>query len=243
MAVHNQWQVTLDCLNSILRRYNSKGSVQIDRDDLDLMLVDNASTEPMPAAIQALVDGGTLRVIRNSENLYCARAWNQIWRAAKPGQHVIIVNNDIEVTAGFLEELHQTALWFRPSIATTHVMGVAKPEQLKPVIPGVTQIIPPGFRHLNGIVFSGLQETFDMVGGFDEAYQTPWFEDDDFWMACHKSRVPLLIAPVTVYHRGAVTCRAVSFDRQANHRYFYEKWAEALGEEARRELAIYEQSA
>lgn len=226
MAVHGQWQVTKDCLDSIAQSHDPKY--------MDIFIVDNASPDSWD---QSWENKWSAFVHRNDENLYCARAWNQIWRKAQPGQLVVIINNDIEVVTGFLHELHKTALLFSPSIATTHILGLASPEQQKPCIPGVVQILPPGHHHLSGVVFSGFRETFERVGGFDENYKTPWFEDNDFWMRCYEKGIPVLIAPTTVYHRGEITSLAVTFDRSANKRYFYETWKHRLGKEAEQELA------
>ena len=211
MAVHGLWGTTFDCIQSLLKTHS--------REVFDILIVDNASPDPAPGWITQ-----EAKVLRNDENLFCARAWNQIWGEAKPGQLVVIVNNDIEVTKSFLPELHRAASQVRRSISTTYVLGLGKTIQTGPQSTGL-RLVPPWEHELSGVVFSGWKETYEEVGGFDGEFKTPWFEDNDFWMTCHRSGVALLVAPTTVFHRGEVTSKSVNFDRTANLDYFKNKWA------------------
>jgi N-acetylglucosaminyl-diphospho-decaprenol L-rhamnosyltransferase len=79
---------------------------------LEVVVVDNASTDGSPAA--AREEQPSARVIENPENLGFAAAANTGWRAAR-GSSVLFLNSDAEVTAGAVEAL-LAVLHARPDV-------------------------------------------------------------------------------------------------------------------------------
>ncbi len=69
---------------------------------LELVVVDNASSDGSAAAVRAAHPGAL--VIGNPDNVGFARAGNQGWRASR-APHVLFLNPDAEVTPGAIETL------------------------------------------------------------------------------------------------------------------------------------------
>jgi len=90
----NTTAVTCDFLHSIRDR-NTYTNIEV-------IVVDNASTEDPTAAFQAAYSGA--RIIRNDANLGFSAGNNAGIRVAK-GDYLFIVNNDTEFTPGLLEGL------------------------------------------------------------------------------------------------------------------------------------------
>ncbi len=67
----------------------------------ELIMVDNSSTDGTAEYLSGLQN---VRLIRNDRNLGCSAGWNQGIKAAQ-GNYVIVCNNDIVVTPGWLRAL------------------------------------------------------------------------------------------------------------------------------------------
>lgn len=95
-ACYNQVEYTKKCIDSMVRHGNDLGRI---------VAVDNASTDDTRNYLESLPLGG--RVL-NRENLGCGIAWNQ-GALALQAEWTIIMNNDVIVSAGWIENLIQTA--------------------------------------------------------------------------------------------------------------------------------------
>src|SRR3989442_8127467 len=91
IPVYNQLLHTMQCLESILRLPEKAG---------EIIIVDNASTDGTPEYLNSV----GVTVIRNANNLGCAKAWNQGIQASK-GDVIGILSNDSIVTSGWLPAL------------------------------------------------------------------------------------------------------------------------------------------
>jgi len=89
---------------------------------IEIILVDNGSTDGGPEAIEALFP--SVIVIRNGENLGFAKA-NNVGIEASTGRYVCLVNTDIEVKEGCLRDL----VAYMDAESKT---GVAGPQLLNP---------------------------------------------------------------------------------------------------------------
>ncbi|WP_299628688.1 glycosyltransferase [uncultured Tateyamaria sp.] len=93
IPAHNKVKVTYACLASLLLAPNQAS--------FEVILVDDASTDAT-AEIEELVTGIT--VVRNAESQRFIRACNAGVAASK-GSYVVLLNNDTEVTPGWLDAL------------------------------------------------------------------------------------------------------------------------------------------
>ena len=82
--------------------------------DIELIIADNASGPAVISYLDALADAGSARVIFNERNLGFTFAVNQGIEAARPGNDIIVMNNDAIVTRGWLDAL-QTVLDDHPN--------------------------------------------------------------------------------------------------------------------------------
>ena len=91
IAVLNQVDYTRRCLDSL------RANTDIPH---EIIIIDNGSSDGSDGVCAA----AGCRVIRNEENVGCARAWNQGIRAAR-FPLIVIMNNDIIVPPGWLRAL------------------------------------------------------------------------------------------------------------------------------------------
>jgi len=94
---YNQPQATIELLKSIDQHYP--------QNNLDIILVDNGSTENKEALFKACCPG--VNYIRSEINLGFAGGNNLGIKEAK-GDYLFLVNNDTEFTAGLIESLLET---------------------------------------------------------------------------------------------------------------------------------------
>src|SRR5690606_19633510 len=76
--------------------------------ELDVIVVDNASSDETPQWLDQIERDARVRVVRNRENLGFAAACNQglALGAERDPDVLVILNNDIVVTPGWLRTLH-----------------------------------------------------------------------------------------------------------------------------------------
>src|SRR5471032_1615148 len=95
-ACYNQVEYTRKCIDSML-----KYGMPLDR----LVVIDNASTDGTRDYLETLPLGGR---IYNRENLGCGVAWNQ-GALLQQADWTIVMNNDVLVSAEWIESLLNTA--------------------------------------------------------------------------------------------------------------------------------------
>lgn len=93
IPVYGQHQYTYNCLLSIAQH--------TDLHDVEILVIDDASPEPVTAAL-ANVQG--VRWIRNPSNLGFIGSCNTAASQAR-GEFLVLLNNDVQVSAGWLEAL------------------------------------------------------------------------------------------------------------------------------------------
>ncbi len=194
----NRLDMTRRCLES-LAKHRSKLNVEI-------IVVDNASTDGTVEFLKGEAETGRLRAIVNPENRGFSKACNQGARAAV-GRDLLFLNNDTEVQAGWLEPLVETLdadervcavgskLLF-PDRTIQHA-GVAVLDDRQLPDPLVARHIhyrkaeasaeanqPQTFQVLTAACVLIRKTAFERVGGFDEEYWNG-YEDVDL---CFKLR-------------------------------------------------------
>ncbi len=184
IPMHNKFHVTYHCLLSLLVAPNEAS--------FELILVDDGSSDDT-TRIPELVQG--VQYLRNEEAVGFVRACNRGGSQAR-GEYIVMLNNDTEVTPGWLDEL----LW-----AFEHFDGVG--------MTGAKLLYPDGtLQEAGGIVWSSgnpwnygrranphdprfcyARQTdylsgacvmlpislWNEIGGFSETYVPAYFEDTD----------------------------------------------------------------
>lgn len=245
-----QVSIVIPVFNKVLYTFNCLLTVcHCDRDiTKEVILINNASSDETSTLLAQL--HGAFTVINNTENLGFVEACRQGAAAAR-GEFILFLNNDTQVTPGWLSNLLE-------KMATDSTIGIV----------GSKLIYPSGrLQEAGGIIFSDasgwnygrLQDPTDprfdhsrsvdycsgaslmirtalwqQVGGFDLRYAPAYYEDTDLCFTvrqagykvvyCHNSEV--------VHHEGITagtdTASGYKAYQVINQHKFVEKWSEFL---------------
>jgi len=234
ILTHNQRFYTEMCLASIRLRTP---------EPYELIVVDNGSTDGTVAWLQEQSD---VRLIANNQNRGFAAGCNQGIREAR-GDQVLLLNNDVMVTEGWLARL-LSALRNSPDV------GLVGP--LSNCVSGA-QCVPCDYRNLDGLDTFAAQRAaehasetdeadrlvgfcllvrravFDKIGLFDEQFGLGNFEDDDFCRRASSGGFRMLMArDAFVHHFGSVSFLAMGLEAAKaiyfrNLELFQNKWHQA----------------
>ncbi|MCG8510953.1 MAG: glycosyltransferase, partial [Rhodospirillales bacterium] len=234
ILTHNEWPITRLCLESI-RRWTLE--------DHEIIVVDNGSDDETVSRLTEMQD---VVLIENAENRGFAAAVNQGIRASR-GRDVLLLNNDVVVTEGWLNRL-RTALYSGPSIGmvgpcTNYTAGIQKvdaqyeglddlerfAEEWRKSNRGVAAYAPI----LMGFCLLAKRAVLDRVGYLDERFRIGFFEDNDLSLRVKKAGYQLLnVRDVFVHHFGSWTFRSTGVDigsqLSANQCIYEEKWDSVL---------------
>ncbi|MBC7460834.1 MAG: glycosyltransferase family 2 protein [Thermoleophilia bacterium] len=242
MLTRNELEVTRLCVASIRR---------LTPEPFEFIFVDNGSTDGTVDYLRALASEapeGAFRgaiVVENEHNLGFGGGCNQ-GIAASVGARVLLLNNDVVVTAGWLTALH------RELDLGPHV-GIAGPRSNN--VAGVQVVPDVGYDtdSLDGIdawaaeftrVHAGASDDFarlvgfcllveravlDRIGGFDLRFGLGNFEDDDICIRTGVAGFECRIAHDSfIHHFGSRTFTAEKIDwaatMAANQARFAAKW-------------------
>ncbi|MCW2949228.1 MAG: hypothetical protein JWN41_241 [Thermoleophilia bacterium] len=249
ILTRNELAVTQLCIDSI-RRHTPQ--------PYEFVFVDNGSTDGTVDYLRALVtaggDGATYHgatLIENATNLGFGGGCNQ-GIAASAGDRVLLLNNDVVVTPGWLSALHR-------ELDSSPLVGIAGPRSNN--IAGV-QAVPDAaydFDTLDGLdawaadwarTHAGASDEFvrlvgfcllveravlDRIGGFDLRFGLGNFEDDDFCIRTGIAGFTCRIAHDSfIHHFGSRTFASEKIDYTAsmavNQARFASKWQLRLEE-------------
>lgn len=240
ICVHGRWEYTARCLASIAA---VPGTMPF-----EVIVVDDASTDDTAAQLTQ-VQG--IRVISLPKNLGFLRAANA-GMAARLGRHVLLLNNDTEVTDGWLDSLVQ----------------VLDDDPLAGVV-GAQLVYPDGrLQEAGGIVFNdgsgwnvgrgsnpdlpsyGYRREVDYCsgaallvrdsvlastgGGFDERFAPAYYEDTDLCFQARAAGFRVIYQPRSriVHHEGVShgtdETAGVKVHQAVNQDRFVEKWSSEL---------------
>jgi GT2 family glycosyltransferase/SAM-dependent methyltransferase len=235
VVTYNNLDYTRQCLESVLRDSLYP--------NLEVIVVDNASTDGTPDYLQALAaEHDHVTIILNQRNAGFAAANNQ-GLAAAGGDYLILLNNDTVVPSGWLARM--THHLDQPELGLVgSVTNFAGNEAKIPV--SYTELeemetFAARYTHARqGQCFDiqvaamycvGLRrEVFERVGPLDEQFSVGMFEDDDY---SHRVRLAgyrvVCAEDVFVHHYGQTSFKKLSpseyqviWDR--NQRLFEQKW-------------------
>ncbi len=218
IPTYNNAHLTLACLQSILA-HTPAGSYEV-------VLVDNASQDDTGVLLDA-IEGDDVQIIRNATNLGFARACNQGAAVAR-GRHLLFLNNDTEVRAGWLDPLVRRldrdlltgvvgARLLFPDGTLQHA-GVEMVEERRPdgsvILYGIHRwyrqpgdfapaLVAEYVPAVTGACLAIRRRDFDAVGGWDEGY---WNgnEDVELCLAVRATgrRIAYEPASVVVHHES-----------------------------------------
>lgn len=240
ILAHNQLEYTKKCIDSILTHTQKP---------FELIIVDNGSTDGtadyLESELARLIPEDRLRVIKNNENLGFAKGNNQ-GIAASQADYVILMNNDVVVTPGWLSKM-VTCAEKNPRIGIVGPKSnyVSGPQLVENVsydtkdLKGLEKYADGFAEHNSGKVtpcwrvvgFCMLikRAVIDKIGGLDERYGLGNFEDDDFSLRASLAGYESYIAEdCFVHHFGNRTFLAAQIDYKkslnGNWEIFKEKW-------------------
>jgi GT2 family glycosyltransferase len=207
----------------------------------EIIIVDNGSQSETLARLERIAD---IRVIANAVNTGFAYACNQGMAAAR-GTHVVLLNNDVIVTAGWLEALiavQQT----NPAVACSAPRSnrIAGAQQIDNVPYGDDLTALAEFAAQRAQALRGRwtreyrvvgfcmcldRRAVTEIGGLDPLFGTGNFEDDDYSMRMRAAGYDIAVCEdAFVHHFGSVSFRANNVDYNAamarNRARFAERW-------------------
>ncbi|MDZ7785049.1 MAG: glycosyltransferase [Halioglobus sp.] len=237
IPVFNNWQFTWQCLRSV--HEHTTGSYE-------LIVVDNHSTDETPELLAAMQG---IRVITNDANEVFVNACNQAAAQAR-GEYLLLLNNDTEVTPGWLE-----AMLAPFSDSSTGLVGakLIYPDGRLQEAGGIVWRDATGCNYGHGEdpslpQFNYRREVDYCSGaclmisrvlwreldGFDTRYAPAYYEDTDLCFAVRALHYQVVYQPaaVVIHYGGASAGKDTSSGykrfQEINRHKFLEKWREVL---------------
>jgi GT2 family glycosyltransferase/thioredoxin-like negative regulator of GroEL len=256
ILTHNQLEYTKKCINSIFKHT---------KEPFELIVVDNGSTDGTVEYLESEARGqrsevggrrsegrrqkaksrGQREIIKNSENLGFAVGNNQGMAEAK-GDYVLLMNNDLVVTPGWLTRMIACAER-NPRIGIVGPVSnyVSGPQLIKEVSYDTTSLArlnkfsnafskkhagqAKPFWRVVGFCMLIKRAVIDKIGGLDGRFGLGNFEDDDFSLRAALAGFESWIAQdCFVHHFGSRTFVGAKIDyRESLHKnweIFKQKW-------------------
>ena len=240
IPAHNKVRVTYYCLCSILVAYN-KASFEV-------IVVDDGSTDDT-TRLEEIVSG--IKIIHNNEPQRFIGACNAGVKAAR-GEYVVLLNNDTEVTDGWIDELIEGFNRFPNT-------GAVGSKLLYPdgKLQGAGGIVwgsgnpwnygtgqnpwDPRFMYARqvdyicGAALMTSKKIWDEVGGLSDYLKPMYFEDTDFSFKVRNAGYKTYYIPSSViYHHEGLTSgtdTSSGFKRfqEVNRPKFKKTWSQAFG--------------
>jgi len=211
----------------------------------EIIIVDNGSTDGTAEFLARYAEEYTnVKLIMNEDNKGYAAGNNQAIGKAQ-GEYVVLLNNDVVVTHGWLGRM------------IGHIEGSDETGMVGPVSNSVSgaQLIPQvpygndldrmhafaeeiGNRNagkeepcmrLVGFCLLIRRQVLEIIGGLDEGYKTGNFEDDDLCLrSCVAGYKNIVAQDVFVHHFGSMAFKenAINYSgtMDVNRSYFFKKW-------------------
>ncbi len=208
----------------------------------EIIVVDNGSDEPTLRVLESLAADHGVRVVLNGRNLGFGGGMN-VGMAHARGDVVVILNNDVIVTEGWLEDMIGALETRRTVGCTAPRSNVVASEQVL-AVPYKDDVAMHRFAaerrralHGRGYVAHRVvgfclcldRAVIDEIGGFDPRYGLGNFEDDDLAVRIRAAGWGIFVCDdVFIHHFGSVSFKANALDHRAhmerNWRAFSEKW-------------------
>jgi GT2 family glycosyltransferase len=239
IPAHNKVKVTYYALCALLLAHNTTS--------FEVILVDDGSTDAT-AEIEELVTG--IRVIHNKKPLRFIKACNRGVSKAR-GHYVVLLNNDTEVTVGWLDALVDAFHRFDevgavggkllfPDGTLQDAGGIiwgsgnpwnygSKQNPWDPRFCYTRQV-----DYLSGAALMTTKAIWDEVGGLSSYLEPMYFEDTDFSFKVREAGYKTYFVPSSViYHFEGTTSGTDTFSgfkkyQEVNRPKFKRRWAKAF---------------
>jgi len=220
IPVFNQLAYTQGCLESLRRSAGVAARI---------VVVNNGSSDGTAEYLDA--DSG-VDVIHNSENRGCAAAWNQGVRAGT-ADWVVVLNNDVLLTPGWLEGLLMSAEAEGLDVVTPAMREGLLNYELEPYAREFVKAAAGAIRPdvADGVCFMVRRRVFEVIGLFDENFRIGVFEDTDFFERARQAGFKLgTTGRSFIHHFGSVTQKSIRQSKtcgpyeEENRVYFRRKW-------------------
>lgn len=253
IPVHNKLELTYHCLASLILAAN-KASFEV-------IVVDDCSTD-RTQELPDLVEN--LRVIVNETNLGFLRNCNKAAQQAK-GSYLVMLNNDTEVTSGWLDELVETFERFDGvgMAGSKLIYPDGKLQEAGGIVWGNGQPWNLGNRdnpqapewnyarqadYLSGAAIMLSRKVWDEVGGFSDEFAPAYYEDTDLAFKVRAQGYKTVYAPysVVVHFEGMSNGRdetqGVKKNQAINAPKFRAKWIDSYlnnGQPSRENVVLH----
>lgn len=193
----------------------------------ELIVVDNASTDGSSEYVAAAAD----RPIVNRGNAGFSGGFNQGLAAAR-GSHVLFLNSDTKLPAGWASRLVETIERHRAGIVFPAVTTAANPATVREAANDRVVAIPPYLEPPSGVALLMRTDVSRALGGWNEDYAVASGEDTDLCFTVWVNGLSMVLdEAVLVDHVAKASARQLP-DQKArwaqNRKRFLERWTGAL---------------
>ncbi|MBI1620684.1 rhamnan synthesis F family protein [Aquamicrobium zhengzhouense] len=226
LILYNQAEMTYACLAAI------KECLEDSDVKIETILFDNGSSDQTHALLER-VDGAT--IIRNPENLHFLRGVNAASQGAK-GRHILLLNNDAQLTSGSLESAVRT-LDNDPSIGAVGariILPDGRLQEAGSIIwadgtclgygrgrkPDDDEVMfQRDVDYCSGAFLLTPRSLFERLGRLDEVYAPAYYEETDYCVRVWKENLRVVYNPkVTIHHFEFASSSKVSEALQLQQR-------------------------
>ena len=239
IPVYGQHGYTYQCLQSIAQ-YTVL-------DEVEILVIDDASPEPARAAL-SMVEG--VRWLLNERNLGFVRSCNAAAAQAR-GEFLVLLNNDVQVSAGWLEALLRVfeqrsdaglagAKLIYPDGRLQEAGGIVWRDGSAWNWGRLQDPSHPDYQSLrtadycSGACLMLRTALWRELGGFDTAFVPAYYEDTDMAFRVRATGLQVYYQPACqVIHYEGITSgtdetRGIKRHQVINHQTFYERWRPVL---------------
>jgi len=239
IPVHNKFELTYLCLASCILAPNNTS--------WEVIVVDDASSDTT-CQVEDIAPG--VRVVRNRENRGFVQSCNEGASVAR-GQYLLFLNNDTEVTAGWIDELVQVfhrypnvgaagSKLIYPDGKLQDAGGIVWNNGLPWNVGHGQNADDPSYNYcrevdyLTGASLMVERTAWANVGGFTESYAPAYYEDTDLAFKLRAKNYKTIYSPFsTVIHyegqsNGTDLSSGIKKYQQINAARFEKNWSHAF---------------
>ena len=237
IPVYNQYSYTHACVYSIFKFTPSFIPYEV-------IILDDCSTDETKIIKEEIKN---IIVYRNQTNQGFLKNCNLYIPQAR-GKYIFLLNNDTEVTPGYIEPLLKTIREVGVGLVGSCVLntngtiqsaGWSLFKDATPY-PNYAGLSPNYLKNKKMDIFSAAgcsiffeKNTWKKLGGFDETYMPAYYEDTDFSMRIRyqlKKRV-VCVADSRIFHYGSISYQGKTCSLSyANQTKFCDRWKKQLEE-------------